>query len=148
MAVKERKSRKNSAVSENLEETLKIKNFNKDKSNLDKLELEPLSNEKINEKNFNFKKTKNEEERIIIYENFSEREEEFFIKYLKERIKNDQPFKILLEVCQKIKYNIPEVITTAIGKNEQFVVKIFISDFYFYGEGTAQSKKEGKSIFY
>lgn len=110
-----------------------------------KIELEPVLDNANYEKNINYKKFKSEEERINVYENLNKNEEDFFIKYLKDKIKNDQPFRILVELSQKCKFNTPEVIINSIGKNDQFSVKIFISDFYFYGDGLAQSKKEGKS---
>ena len=110
-----------------------------------KIDLEPVLDNINFEKSINYKKFKSEEERINVYDNLNRVEEDFFVKYLKDKIKNDQPFRILFEVSQKCKYNIPEVIINPIGKNDQFSVKIFISDFYFYGDGLAQSKKEGKS---
>ena len=97
------------------------------------------------EKNLNFKRNNNEKEGVNFYNNINAEEEEFFIKYLIEKIKNDQPIRILNEVCQKAKFNVPEIIINTIGKNDQFSVKIFISDFFFFGDGLAQSKKEGKS---
>ncbi len=110
-----------------------------------KINLEPVLDNINYEKNINYKKFKSEEERINIYDNLNRIEEDFFVKYLKDKIKNDQPFRILFEVSQKCKFNTPEIIINPIGKNDQFSVKIFISDFYFYGDGLAQSKKEGKS---
>ena len=107
-----------------------------------KKNLENKNKEYDNEKN---PKTLSNERIILFEENNCLSEEENLLKFLKEKVKNDQPFKILFEICQKSKFNTPEVLINPIGKNDQFQVKIFVSDFYFYGDGTAQSKKEGKS---
>jgi len=124
----------------------KFKNSSKTKmEGKQRIDLEPILDNINYEQNLNYKKIKNDEERINVFDNLNSNEEDFFIKYLKDKIKNDQPFRILFEVCQKCKFNTPEVIINAIGKNDQFSVKIFVNNFYFYGDGLAQSKKEGKS---
>ena len=149
----------NSEEIKNLKENLlnNGKDLKKSKSNINidsashqmnKINLEPVLDNANFGKNLNYKKFKSEEERINVYDSLNRNEEDFFVKYIKDKIKNDQPFRILFEISQKCKYNIPEVIINPIGKNDQFSVKIFISDFYFYGDGLAQSKKEGKSNYY
>lgn len=123
--------------------------FEKNEKTYETLREKKSSKKEISnlEKNLNFKRNNIEQERPNFYNTINAEEEEFFVKYLKEKIKNDQPIRILNEVCQKAKYNVPEIIINTIGKNDQFSVKIFISDFFFFGEGLAQSKKEGKSNF-
>ncbi len=139
---------KKNLLNEGIQKKNKVKNNSKPEfENRKKFDLEPILDNENYEKNLNYKKIKSEEERINVYEVLNSNEEDFFVKYLKDKIKNDQPFRILYEVCQKSKFNTPEVIIDSIGKNDQFSVKIFVSDFYFYGDGLAQSKKEGKSKF-